>query len=168
MGGRQTGSVAAVTGIEALARRCDRYRWWEQQLFAVLGEASRTDTQPARRAVLASHSQHHGWHAELWAARRPTVFEPADLAGALGDVIAALDVAGAYAVVLPALADAYRDHRAHTDPRLDAPTARCLDLVLADVEADLAEGRRWFRATPDGGAAVLLDAAAGIAGPDVW
>jgi hypothetical protein len=78
-------------------------------------------------------------------------------------------VAGVYGFLYPALADAYRDHIARTNPLVDHPTRRILKFALLDLEdaiawsapavADMEDQREWTEHLR-----VYLAAAGGIAG----
>lgn len=52
--------------IEQSARRIGHHAWVEMRLFEVLGRWSGTVSDPRVRAVFATHSRQHAWHAELW------------------------------------------------------------------------------------------------------
>lgn len=107
-------------------------------------ESPEADAKPSWAAAASRHA----WHAELWAERFPAVLG-ADLdldlatttARAELDVLAAdLDAATStterlarYREVVDRTADALSDIRVALDERLDAPTARLLDLVVTDL-----------------------------------
>jgi hypothetical protein len=59
--------------LELSARRVGRHAWVEMRLFEILGRWSGTVNQPRAQALLASHSHHHAWHAELWNGLLPAV-----------------------------------------------------------------------------------------------
>jgi hypothetical protein len=88
-------------------------------------------------------------------------------------------LAGVYGVAYPALADAYREHVARTNPLVDHPTRRMLAIALAETEQAIAWGRAALDvvrsasadAARDAGEwsshlRALLDAAGGIAGDE--
>jgi hypothetical protein len=62
----------------------------------------------------------------------------------LDQVDATDTLTGVYGVLYPALADAYRDHIARTNPLVDYPTRRILHQALTDIEEAIAwnGGRR--------------------------
>lgn len=149
----------SVTTIEGLGRRAAAYRALHQLLFEALGgwaTAESGHTSPSARPFYAAWSQHESWHAELWAARHPSTPD-ADLDAATASARARLDqVATALAdlpddaaritfladQVLPQLEQVLAEHRERLDERLDAPTARVLDLVLTDVRRDRESAER--------------------------
>jgi hypothetical protein len=128
---------------ELAARSRDRHL----AIFAVAGEWARTTPGPDRR-WLARTAHEHAWHAQLWAARSPVVpgLEPSDVAtdglvDATRTRLDAADAAGrrsAVAALVAELADDLRATRMRVDADLDAPTARVLELVLADLDRQLA------------------------------
>jgi hypothetical protein len=86
-------------------------------------------------------------------------------------------LAGVYGVAYPALADAYREHIARTNPLVDHPTRRLLGVALTETEQAIAWGRAALDVVRDASAdeardaeawsshlRALLDAAGGIAG----
>ena len=142
--------------LEESARRIGQHAWIEQRLFEILGAWVTAVPELEAKAVLATQSYHHAWHAELWHGLLPSVphihapdlVTPADatiaeqidsLAAATGTVE---KLAGLYEVVLPALIDAYTEHLERTTPVTDGPSIRALRLVLADEEADARTGER--------------------------
>jgi hypothetical protein len=143
--------------IDESGRRIGHHAWVEMRLFETLGQWSGSVPEPRAKALLASQSHHHAWHAELWHALLPALphLPAADLVAPAEDdaevvaSLAALDDAGddtvtrlaaIYGTVLPHLIAAYTDHLAHTTIVTDAPTIRALRLTLADLTADLAAG----------------------------
>jgi hypothetical protein len=87
-------------------------------------------------------------------------------------------LAGSYGVVRAALADAYRRHLAESNPLVDQPTRRILQLALADHAAAVEWSRQALEALTRGDPAAAqragewqhhlrayLEAAGGIAGP---
>src|ERR687897_443212 len=56
----------APSTLEAIALRIGRYRWIEMRLFEALGGWVTDVPELDAKALLATHSRHHGWHAELW------------------------------------------------------------------------------------------------------
>lgn len=128
------------------------FRWLELQLFAILGAAVRDTDDRAAKVTLAAHSLHAGWRADQWLGRLPAThdLDPETLVRApsgavatvVGEVAAAAPGArrqGTHAVLMPALADAYRRALDAAPAAAGAPVARVLRRVVADLEADLAE-----------------------------
>lgn len=142
--------------IAGLTSRVIAYRALDLALFEIVGGWITSGGSGLVRARAAAWSQHHAWHAELWAGRlpltpllddaaRPVPGESSDgdrhavLASLLDSATAEGDRIAVYAHgVLAALDDALEAHRVAIDPALDGPTARVLDLVLADVRRDRA------------------------------
>jgi hypothetical protein len=151
--------------IEASGRRIGHHAWVEMRLFEALGRWSGTAADPRAKAMLATQSHHHAWHAELWHALLPALphlpaadlVAPSEATSELVAALAELDEAPApaddvsrlaalYRVALPRVAAAYRDHLALTTPVTDGPTIRALGLVLADLDADTRAGLELFAA----------------------
>ena len=145
--------------LEQSARRIGHHAWIELRLFEILGAWVTAVPELEAKAVLATQSYHHAWHAELWHGLLPSVphlhapdlVTPADpgtaeqidsLTAATGTVER---LSGLYEVVLPGLIAAYTDHLERTTPVTDGPTIRALRLVLADEEADARTGERVLR-----------------------
>lgn len=141
----------AHVGIYELAGLAARAIAVELVLFETLGWWTSTTTQAGAKPTLAAASRRHAWHAGLWRERFPLIPDAdADelVAGArsrLGPLVDALGTfdalpsgPGRLAVAGVAAAELVRDYRVVTDsidPLLDAPTARVLELVIADLEA---------------------------------
>ena len=152
-------SPPGVETLEESARHIGHHAWIEQRLFEILGAWVTAVPELEAKAVLATQSYHHAWHAELWHGLLPSVphihtpdlVTPADATTAerIGSLAAAKGtvekLAGLYEVVLPALVDAYTEHLERTTPVADGPTIRALRLVLADEEADARTGERVLR-----------------------
>ena len=157
--GSSTDTAPAITTIDGLGRAAAAHRALGQLLFETLGGWATADdahTSPGVRPFYAAWAQHHAWHAELWAARHPST-PLADLDGATSTartrLTAVADTLGALGTdaerlaflagqVLHQLANVLAEHRSRIDERLEAPTARVLDLVLTDVHRDLESARR--------------------------
>ena len=139
----------APLSLEASARRIGHYCWIEMRAFEILGGWTVAVPEPAVKAVLATHSRQHGWHAELWHDLLPVIGEtgvdsfvaPANPAlVAFVDALAAPEAAeltieklvGAYRVLVPHAASAYQHHLDHTSPISDGPEMRALRLVCSD------------------------------------
>jgi hypothetical protein len=140
----------AHIGIRELAGLVARAVAIELVLFEAFGRWIPTTSQASAKPVLAAASRRHAWHAELWRERFPLIPDT-DLAealvearsglGALVDALAMFDAlpAGpgrlaAVDLAATALEREYRNVQAAIDPLLDAPTARVLELVVADLE----------------------------------
>lgn len=139
-----------VTAIRGLAHRIAAYRALDLIVFEHVGRwGVDADTDASVRPYFAAWSQHHAWHAELWVARFPSIPD-ADVHSATDDArerftvaVEALEGAAGSARlelladrIFPTLASVIDAHRRAVDVRLDAPTARVLDLVTTDVERD--------------------------------
>lgn len=136
----------AASTIHDLARLAAR----ERARSIVLAEATGrwlAEADPAAQSRFWAHAtSRHGWHAELWAGRFPAIpgfdLDPATAEASpdtspLADELAttpATDRLGRYLAALDVVAVELRAQRDRLDPELDAPTARVLDLVLADVD----------------------------------
>jgi hypothetical protein len=141
--------------MEMLARRVRRWIAVEDLLFETLGRWAREFGEPAARRVFGTWCHRHAWHAELWRARLPTVdaltADHDDVEAWIAPLRVALEgvntsdeaVAAMRESVLPALEAAVTEHRDATDPLLDGPTARTLDLVAADLTAERAALPDW-------------------------
>ena len=141
--------MSAHVGIRELAGLAARAIAVELVLFEAFGRWVATTSEASVKPALAAASRRHAWHAGLWRERFP-VIPGADLDAAvaearsdIGPLVEALAMfdalpsgAARLAVVDHAaaeLAREYRSARAAIEPRLDAPTARVLALVLADL-----------------------------------
>jgi len=116
-------------------------------LFEALGGAARTSAaSPAARRVLGTWSNRHAEHAAAWRARIPAI-AGRELAGDVdrawvGAHRAAIEADAVGALAGTVLDDLHRraaDQRARVDARLDGPSARRLDLLLADLVAERAD-----------------------------
>jgi hypothetical protein len=152
-------SVAVAETLEESARRIGHHAWIELRLFETLGAWVTDVPELEAKAVVATQSYHHAWHAELWHGLLPSVphlhapdlVVPADPAtaaqidslGAATGTVARLALL--YEDVLPGLIAAYSDHLGRTTPVTDGPTIRALRLVLADEEEDARTGGHLLR-----------------------
>jgi hypothetical protein len=139
--------------IDESARLLGHLRWLEERLFEVLGGWVRTTADPDTKLLLARHSAHHAWHAELLAKCLPDTrdHDPAALTAPAGaewatlvDELRALDtdparVVAVYEVVQPALIRSYEGFLAGASPVRDAAGIRWVGIVLTDERADLVE-----------------------------
>ena len=120
-----------------------------------------TTPEPEVKIVFARQSHHHAWHAELFDKVLPLangftvdglVTAPNAEWSALVDDVAALSstgdrLVGAYEVLMPATLAEYEQWLRIADPVRDAPLRRWLGFVIADVAADLVEGRAALAAS---------------------
>jgi hypothetical protein len=137
-------------GIRALAGLAARAIAVELVLFEAFGRWISTTSHASAKPMLAAAARRHAWHAELWRERFPTIAD-VDVDEAIAaarshlsplvDALAVFDALstgpGRLAVVevaATALERAYRTALAANDPQLDAPTARVITLVLADLD----------------------------------
>ena len=153
-----TSSVATIHG---LAERVAAYRALDLLLFEVIGAWITDSTAANLRPYYAAWSQHHSWHADLWAGRFPAIpdLEIGDATDGAAERFAAVRDAFATAAadterirllaadLLPQLEETLMAHRAAVVPEIDAPTARVLDLVLDDVRRDAAMARQLVPST---------------------
>jgi len=157
-----------VLGIDATAARVSDACWRERAAFAVLGAWVPTVAEPAAKLLVARHSRHHGWHAELLAEVRPVTrahdgaAEPVPLderwVGALDVVRGAPDLptverlAGVYQVLVPRLLADYDRLLDATSVWSDGPVARRLRLIVDDERHALGEGLVVLEGLLDGDA----------------
>lgn len=138
--------------ITELARRIARWRALEYAAARTLGEWIPVVDPPGLRPVLAGWSEHFAWHVSLWDDRAPAVIGvdllgdlPAGGSTTVVDVDIAAGVDGLISVLMAEvwqpLIDELSGLAAVTDPRLDGPTVRVVDLVLADLRRDLDAAR---------------------------
>jgi hypothetical protein len=145
--------------IDELARLAGTSCWMEQQLFAVLGGWSKSLAVPQAKALVASHSAQHAWHAQLWRDRIPAIngsdgYEFVDAAPAHERAIALLRndhvsdgqrLAALYLVVVPSMVEGYHRHLDATDPVVDGSTIRVLNLIVADERVAVEAGEELVR-----------------------
>lgn len=167
--------------IDDTARRIVRARWLELRCFEILGSWVASTVEPEAKLAFARQSHHHAWHAELFERVLPVAsgLETGHHDDATPGWSAVLDVlsrltttgdrlAGVYTALLPAKLAEYERWLDDTDAVRDAPLRRWLGFVVADEQADLAEGQRLVHGTPgaDGGPGrVAVEAAIDAAGP---
>lgn len=142
-------------GIHATARYAAHFQWIEEQIFEILGGWSVSLSEPEAKLLVARHAAHHGWHAQLWAERRPNLREASidnpesvewvNLIGRVqavsGEHPSILKLAGMYQVLLPRLIDQYSKVLALTAEVADMPVKRTIQLVMADERGDAQEGK---------------------------
>ena len=130
--------------IVASSRLAGEHCWVESRLFEVLGALLHTVDDDATVVSLGERCTRHGEQARAWRSRIasiPGIDADALVSAppALAPLIERLDACVVEPVrclalldheVLPAVADAYRDHRNLVDDHIDGPTARLLDHVL--------------------------------------
>jgi hypothetical protein len=140
-------TTGAPAGIHELADFVARHH----ALALVMAEAAGmllTDTaDPAAKPMWAAAASRHGWHAGLWADRYPAVpgLDLNDAASAArdglhsvvddlnADGVSAHERASRHQAAVARLRDELARTRVDLDDRLDAPTARLLDLIIADL-----------------------------------
>jgi hypothetical protein len=141
--------VTTTSSIHDVARDAHRWIALETMLFEALGAAARSAATPvAARRLLATWRNRHAWHVQLWRDRVPDVPhhrfpEDDDDLSWLATTRAAIE-SSLGALVDPVLVGVrghVAEHRARVAALLDGPTARVLDLVAADVEAEIADLR---------------------------
>lgn len=151
-----TPSPTSTISIHDLADRIACYRALDLLLFEVIGAWITEATAAPVRPYYAAWSQHHAWHAELWAGRFPVIpdvdVHEATTAAAerMEPVAAALRSTDTETArislladhLLPQLTTILEQHRDEVAPQLDAPTARVLDLVIDDLQRDMAMARQ--------------------------
>ena len=189
LAGVATYSEAARIGfsVEENVRRLMRFHWVERRLMGILVAHLTSEPVWEVKCALALHQWQSAEHVDALRRRVMEMRNPAPALDAMPEddasasaldtfleqVDAAHDtgelLAGVYGVLYPALADAYRDHLARTNPLVDHPTRRILKFALLDLEEALAwsaasataveEQREWMEHLD-----AYLAAAGGIAG----
>lgn len=150
------GTDDELWGIRSDAARLDRHAAVAAALFEVAGIWSAGSIGASAKVLLAVHSRHLGWQAQLWSSLRPVLWdeEPTAHTGDPGadDVAAPLVVSlmelraessrleALYRCVLPALADSYVDHRSLLMPPSGRHLERWIEIAVRDLRADIAEG----------------------------
>lgn len=152
--GPEPPAFARGAGLLAVAEVVGCYHWTERRSFELLGDWTVGITEPAAKAMIDRHAQHHAWRAAQWWDRLPvlaganraelashpprTVVAAFEVLGTMTETVSRL--AGAYRVLLPRLAGAYRTHLSRANPLSEGPVIRTLGMALTDVEADWHEG----------------------------
>ncbi|CAN5483586.1 hypothetical protein BH23ACT3_BH23ACT3_12220 [soil metagenome] len=159
--------TTSLATIHGLAERVAAYRALDLLLFEVIGAWITDSTAANLRPYYAAWSQHHSWHADLWAGRFPVIPDleletaterASERFTAVRAVFLASDANAdthtdaqrirlLAAELLPQLEAILVEHRANVVPEFDAPTARVLDLVLDDVRRDAAMARQLVPTT---------------------
>jgi hypothetical protein len=160
LAGIATYAEAAQIGfsVDENVRRLLRYHWVERRLMRILVAHLTSEPVWEVKCALALHQWQCAEHVE-WLRRRimemrspaPRLDDPPEndpTAQALGEFLNQIDASttteellvAVYDVTLPALASAYTDHLARTNPLVDHPTRRLLRFALVDVEEAIAWG----------------------------
>ena len=177
--------------VEENVRRLQRYQWTERRLMRDLLAHLTAEPVWEVKSGYALHQWLDAQHVDALRRRIgemrhpvPPLDESPDpaldrvLEEALRSAGAVELLAGSYGVVRAALAEAYREHLAHSNPLVDHPTRRVVQAALADHEFALAWSERALqtltrddRRAAERAAAwqdhlrAFLAAAGGIAGP---
>ena len=158
LAGVATYAQAARVGfsVEDNVRRLLRFHWVERRLMGILVAHLTSEPVWEVKCAFALHQWQSAEHVDALRRRVMEMRNPAppldaipeDDASAraldafLEQVDAARDtgelLAGVYGVLYPALADAYREHVARTNPLVDHPTRRILKFALLDLEEAIA------------------------------
>ena len=167
LAGVATYAEAARIGfsVDENVRRLLRFHWVERRLMAILVAHLTSEPVWEVKCALALHQWQSAEHVDALRRRITEMRNPAPrldavpendpTAAALDTFLEQVDAArdtdellvGVYEVLYAALAGAYRDHVARTNPLVDYPTRRILKLALTDVEEALAWGAG--RVTPN-------------------
>ena len=122
-------------GIVELGDVCARMRALNLDLFAELGTWV-TTAEPEHQRWYATACHRHAWHAELWAARSPSI-PPVDLdaavTGARRTRLPRRPDATAYRSLLDATLDDLDRLSHRIDPTIDPGTHRVSTLVRRDL-----------------------------------
>ena len=145
-----------MLGIDATAALVGEACWLEGACFAVLGAWVPSVPEPAAKLLVARHSRHHGWHAELLDEVRPATrahdrsAPPAPTDDRWVEAIAVLRgqpgtttverLTGVYQALVPRLLAGYDRALDAASHWSDGPLTRRLHLIVDDERADLAEG----------------------------
>jgi hypothetical protein len=166
LAGIATYASAARIGysVDENVRRLLRFHWVERRLMATMVAHLTAEPVWEVKCALALHQWQSAEHVDALRQRIGEMRSPVprldaapeqDPTGAaldafLDQVAAARDtvelLTGVYGVVLPALAEAVRQHIAHTNPLVDHPTRRVLRSALVDMEEAIAWGAAAMRA----------------------
>lgn len=194
LAGIATYAEAARIGfsVDENVRRLLRFHWVERRLMQILVAHITSEPVWEVKCALALHQWQSAEHVE-WLRRRiaemrspvPRLDVPPEndpSAAALDEFLVQVDASAStdellvavYDIAYVALAAAYREHLARTNPLVDHPTRRLIGFAVADVEEAI-EWRRAGRGTRDGREAepewaahlrAYLDAAGGITGEE--
>jgi len=192
LAGVATYAEAARVGfsVDENVTRLLRYHWTERRLMAALIAHLTAEPVWEVKCALALHQWQCAEHVDALRTRITEMRHPAPpldiapdaaldcfLAELLHSANTAELLAALYDVAYPALAGAYREHLARTNPLVDHPTRRLLRIALAETEDAVAWGRKALEVIRDAGTdarkdadawsahlRALLDAAGGVAG----
>jgi len=139
--------------VDDNVRRLLRFHWVERRAMAILVAHLTSEPLWEAKCAFALHQWQSAEHVDMLRKRIaemrnpvPSLDTPPDSAldTFLDQVDATDTLTGVYGVLYPALADAYRDHIARTNPLVDYPTRRILRQALTDIEEAIAwsGGRR--------------------------
>ena len=139
-------------GIVEWAERIESARALELQLASVVGAWVPRTTPAGAKLLLARHSRHFAWHAELWDGLVPVLHDRPEgsavvdesLRTAEAALVAVTEPKGVYDDVLPLVVAAYRGWSGEATPIAERPVMRVLDLVLHDLDFDAQEGHDLF------------------------
>jgi hypothetical protein len=140
--------------LDESARRIGAFRWLEIRSFEILGAWVPTVAEPAVKLLLARHSAHHGWHAELLGDCLPSTKDhdpEVATAAPSAEVAAVLDtiavetgtlerLVAVHQVLGPERIAAYDRHLDAANPASDAALRRVLRIVLNDEVDHVTEG----------------------------
>jgi len=143
-----------MLSIDATAAVVGQACWVERRCFESLGGWVTSVPEPDAKLLVARHSRHHGWHAQLLGEVLPAtrahdpdrLVAPADpawvaaLEGVAGATTTLDRLVGFYHALLPAVVSGYDELSDRTSRWSDGPVQRRLRLVVDDERADLAEG----------------------------
>lgn len=128
--------TAESLGIVELVDVCHSMQRRNAAVFAWLGTIVTHGEAGTNGRLFAEACHRHAWHAELWAARRPTIPVGPTAAPAGtddgGDDDGG-DPVGAYRAEVDALRSMVRELASRVDRDLDPGTSRVIDLVAADL-----------------------------------
>ncbi|MFN2563619.1 MAG: hypothetical protein ABR499_01240 [Gemmatimonadaceae bacterium] len=156
LAGLATYAGAARVGysVDRNVRRLLRYHWVERGLMTAMLAHLPSSPLWEVKCALALHQWQSSLRIDALRRRIAEMRSPVPSLDAsphqtldsfLDELLRARDqlelVAGIYGVALPALAGAYGEHIAHTNPLVDHPTRYMLRPALADVEEAVAWGR---------------------------
>jgi hypothetical protein len=139
-------------GIVEWAERLESARALEMQLATTLGAWVPRITPAAAKLLLARHSRHFAWHAELWDGLVPVLHDRPEGSAVVDEQLRPAEVAlqavtepsAVYDDVLPVVVATYRAWSGEATPIAERPIMRVLDLVLRDLDFDAQEGHDLF------------------------
>ncbi|HKW08816.1 MAG TPA: hypothetical protein VJO33_00465 [Gemmatimonadaceae bacterium] len=133
--------------VDDNVRRLLRFHWVERRLMGILVAHITSEPLWEAKCAFALHQWQSAEHVDSLRKRIaemrspvPSLDAPPDSAldTFLDQVDATDTLTSVYGVLYPALADAYRDHIARTNPLADYPTRRILRQALFDIEEAIA------------------------------